>query len=310
MPYRFIQVLYAAEVQEGNGTVADLVTTKGPSALQAWFVERGMEALGLLIRIAIALVVFLIVRRILKHFIAILTKALDRRGVELTVRNFITRLVRVVVLAFTVVTIIVQLNIVEASSVAALIASAGVAISLAMQGALSNFAGGLLLMINRPFRAGDYIVIKGADVEGTVENVEIYYTTIRTLAGERVMIPNSNLTGQSVVNHAQGGNKVLLVRVGISYDEDIARAKLVLQELLEREPRIDGTLRRVVVDALGESQVTLMCIARVKAADYNNVRFDLNERIRMTFADKGIQIPYNQLDVHLVPPSEHTDPAA
>ena len=203
------------------------------------------------------------------------------------------------VLSLTVAKIDDQLNIVEASTIAALIASAGVAISLAMQGALSNFAGGILLMLNKPFRAGDYIIVKGADVEGTVEKIEIYYTTIRTLAGERILIPNSTLTGQSVVNQAQNGTKVLILRVGISYEEDIAKAKAVLQSLLEAEPRIQESLRRVVVDELGESQVTMMCIARVKAVDYNNVRFDLNERIRGTFREKGIEIPYNQLDVHI-----------
>ncbi len=279
-------------------TIADLAE-ESPNVLNQWLADRGEAMIDLLVRIVIALVLFFIVTRILKYVLKLLEKSLNRHKVEETAKQFILTLVRISVLTLTVVTIVVQLNIVEASSIAALIASAGVAISLAMQGALSNFAGGILLMLNKPFRAGDYIIVKGADVEGTVEKIEIYYTTIRTLAGERILIPNSTLTGQSVVNQAQNGTKVLILRVGISYEEDIAKAKAVLQSLLEAEPRIQESLRRVVVDELGESQVTMMCIARVKAVDYNNVRFDLNERIRGTFREKGIEIPYNQLDVHI-----------
>ena len=279
-------------------TIADLAE-ESPNVLNQWLADRGEAMIDLLVRIVIALVLFFIVTRILKYVLKLLEKSLNRHKVEETAKQFILTLVRISVLTLTVVTIVVQLNIVEASSIAALIASAGVAISLAMQGALSNFAGGILLMLNKPFRAGDYIIVKGADVEGTVEKIEIYYTTIRTLAGERILIPNSTLTGQSVVNQAQNGTKVLILRVGISYEEDIAKAKAVLQSLLEGEPRIQESLRRVVVDELGESQVTMMCIARVKAVDYNNVRFDLNERIRGTFREKGIEIPYNQLDIHI-----------
>lgn len=279
-------------------TIADLAE-ESPNVLNQWLADRGEAMIDLLVRIVIALVLFFIVTRILKYVLKLLEKSLNRHKVEETAKQFILTLVRISVLTLTVVTIVVQLNIVEASSIAALIASAGVAISLAMQGALSNFAGGILLMLNKPFRAGDYIIVKGADVEGTVEKIEIYYTTIRTLAGERILIPNSTLTGQSVVNQAQNGTKVLILRVGISYEEDIAKAKAVLQSLLEAEPRIQESLRRVVVDELGESQVTMMCIARVKAVDYNNVRFDLNERIRGTFREEGIEIPYNQLDVHI-----------
>ena len=288
----------APQADEPIVTIADLAG-ENPGVLSQWLSERWEGLLNYALRIAIALVLFFIVTRILKHFLKLLEKALDRRGVEPTAKQFVLTLTRFCVLALTVVTIIVQLNIVEASSIAALIASAGVAVSLAMQGALSNFAGGVLLMLNRPFRRGDYIIVKGADVEGTVESVEIYYTTIRTLAGERILIPNSTLTGQSVVNQAQNGTKVLILRVGISYEEEIGKAKAVLERLLSEEPRIQESLRRVVVDALGESQVTLMCIARVYASDYNNVRFALNERIRETFREEGIEIPYNQLDVHL-----------
>ena len=286
-------------VGEGD-TVADIIEKEGTSALQGWLEMKWDQFLNLGLRILIAVAVYFIVNQVLKHVLVRLDRQLERRGTELTARHFIVKLIRAVVLIFTIVTIIVQLNIVAASSVAALLASAGVAISLAMQGALSNFTGGLLLMLNKPFRAGDYIMIKGSGIEGTVEKVEIYYTTVKTLIGDRVLIPNSQLTNQSVDNHSANFSKILTVKVGISYDEDIERVKRILHSILEEDRRIDPSVRRVVVDELGDSGVVMMCIASVGVSDYNNVRFDLNEKIRTTFAREGIAIPYRQMDVHLI----------
>lgn len=284
---------------EDTETVADIVERHDTSRLGEWLQDKWGAAMDLLVRVAIALVVFIVATRILKKLLQLMERAMERRSVEATVRHFVLTLTRLVVFSFLIVTIIVQLNIVEATSIAALIASAGVAISLALQGALSNMAGGMLLMTTKPFRAGDYIIIKGTDIEGTVVKIEIYYTSIRTLVGEIVRIPNQMLTNQAVVNQAQNFTKVLVVRVGIAYSESIPRAKAVLMGLLESDPRILEDIRRVVVDGLDNSQVTMMCIARVRAEDYNSVRFDLNERIRETFRIEGIEIPFNQMDVHL-----------
>ena len=114
-----------------------------------------------------------------------------------------------------------------------------------------------------------------------------------------VRVPNQMLTNQAVVNQAHNFTKVLTVKVGIAYSESIPRAKEVLTGILESDPRIQEDVRRVVVESLGDSEVTMMCIARVRAEDFNSVRFDLNERIRETFRIEGIEIPFNQLDVHV-----------
>ena len=289
---------------EGEETVADIIEKEGTSALQSWFEIKMSQFLNLGLRIIVALAIYFIILWALKHILNRLDKTLEKRGTEITARHFIVKFLRAVVLTFTIVTIIVQLNIVEASSVAALLASVGVAISFAMQGTLSNFTGGLLLMLTKPFRAGDYIIIKGADVEGTVEKVEIYYTTVKTLIGDSILVPNSALTNQSVVNHSANFKKRLTVRVGISYDEDIERVKSILQAILEADSRIDPSDCRVVVDELGDSAVIMMCIASVMASDYNKVRFDLNEKIRIAFAREGITIPYRQMDVHVIADGE------
>ena len=196
---------------------------------------------------------------------------------------------------------VIQLHIVEASSIAALVAAAGVGISLAVQGVLSNFAGGVLLLLLKPFKEGDFITVKGENVQGTVEKIELYYTTIYTPEREKLVIPNSTLTNKSVVNSGlSSGEKRLSVTVGVSYREDIRRAMAVLERLMDEEPRILPQNRRTYVDSMGESSVVIGLRCLVSVQDYMDVRWDMLEKIRLAFAEENIEIPYNQLDVHLV----------
>ena len=210
------------------------------SALGTWLSNFTQTALSFLVRLGIAIVIYLIVSKVLKKVLQHLTKWLEKKNTDPSVSHFMIAAIKYTVLVFTVVMIIVQLDIVEASSIAALIASAGVAISLALQGVLSNLAGGILILILRPFREGDYIVVKDADVEGTVERIEIYYTTIRTLLGGTVSIPNSALTGNAISNVAHGGMKGICVKVGISYDADIEQVKTILWDILKSEKQLDA----------------------------------------------------------------------
>ena len=210
-------------------------------------------------------------------------------------------LIKAVVLGFTIVTMVIQLHIVEASSIAALVAAAGVGISLAVQGVLSNFAGGVLLLLLKPFKEGDFITVKGENVQGTVEKIELYYTTIYTPEREKLVIPNSTLTNKSVVNSGlSSGEKRLSVTVGVSYREDIRRAMAVLERLMDEEPRILPQNRRTYVDSMGESSVVIGLRCLVSVQDYMDVRWDMLEKIRLAFAEENIEIPFHQLDVHLV----------
>ena len=268
---------------------------------KSWFTGVGASALEFLVRAAFCVLIYAIIAKVLKKILSVLDRHLERRGTAPTVRHFMNALVKAVVLGFTIVSMIVQLNIVEASSIAALVASAGVGISLAAQGVLSNFAGGVLLLILRPFREGEYIIVKGEDAEGTVEKIELYYTTIRTSDGTRLVIPNSTLTNKSVVNSTlTNGDKRLTITVGISYKEDVIRAQQILNRLMDEEPRITERSRRTFVDEMGESSVVIGMRCIVNISDYMEVRWDMLEKIRLAFLKEGIEIPYNQLDVHLV----------
>ena len=268
---------------------------------RSWSRNIGVSALELLIRLAFCIALYFAITRILGKILDTLDRHLKKRGTAPTVRHFMHALIKAAVLGFTIVTMVIQLHIVEASSIAALVAAAGVGISLAVQGVLSNFAGGVLLLLLKPFKEGDFITVKGENVQGTVEKIELYYTTIYTPEREKLVIPNSTLTNKSVVNSGlSSGEKRLSVTVGVYYREDIRRAMAVLERLMDEEPRILPQNRRTYVDSMGESSVVIGLRCLVSVQDYMDVRWDMLEKIRLAFAEENIEIPFHQLDVHLV----------
>ncbi len=269
------------------------------SRVVQWLQAKGGQALIFLIRVGLALLIYFIIWKILKFVLKHMANYLEKAGVSRSGIKFITGLIKYGVLIFTVITLITKLQIVEASSIAALIAAAGVGISLAAQGTLSNLAGGLLLLILKPFKEGDYIQVEGTTVEGTVHSVAIYYTTLVTLQGDRFEVPNSTLTNNSVYNRSSDYRKRLEIHVGISYDDDIRKAEEVLWELVRADERILPESRKVFVHELGESAVIMGIRCLTMVQDYYEVYWDLNKKIRLRFLEEGLTIAYNQLDVHL-----------
>ncbi len=279
-------------------TVEDV--QKSVSAFSAWLSKAGTSLLGFLIQLGICIVLYIIIRKVLDKLLAGLKMYMSRKQVEGTAQHFILAFIRYTVLGFTIVGMAVQLQIVQAASIAALIASAGVGISLAMQGALSNFAGGILLLVLKPFREGDYIIVTDTGVEGTVTKIELYYTTIHTLYGTTTTVPNSELTNHAVQNMSAGHRKFLSVKVGVSYHQDIEQVRGLLEEIQAAETRYIPGTTAVIVDELGESSVVMAVRGSVAAADYYPVMWSLNESILTRFKQAGIEIPYNQLAVHVV----------
>ena len=189
---------------------------------------------------------------------------------------------------------------VESSSVAALIASAGVAIGLAVQGSLSNFAGGVLILLLKPFAVGDYIIVTQEGIEGTVKEIQIFYTKLATVDNQTVVVPNSILTNNSLTNVTARPERKLDLKVGISYDADLKKAKALIEDmLLHDESIIQDEEIRVFVDSLGESAVMIGLRAWVKTEEYWATRWRLMEDIKVTFDAEGIDIPYNQITVHV-----------
>ena len=265
--------------------------------VEDWLVRLGGSALELLVKIALALVAYFVVKKILKRFCRWLSGQMERKNVDVSVRSFVLSIIRYGVMIFTVVTIVVNLDLIQASSIAAVIASAGVGISLALQGGLSNFAGGVIILLLKPFRAGDYIIVPEAQVEGTVKKIEMYYTTVTSIDNQVIMVPNASLTNNTVTNVTAMDRRKLEVKVGVGYQTDLKKAKEILQQLLEADSRVEEKERQVFVDSLGESAVVLGFRAWVKTEDYWAVKWEMNEKIKARFDEEGIEIPYNQLDV-------------
>ncbi len=265
--------------------------------VEDWLVRLGGSALDLLVKIALALVAYFVVKKILKRFCRWLSGQMERKNVDVSVRSFVLSIIRYGVMIFTVVTIVVNLDLIQASSIAAVIASAGVGISLALQGGLSNFAGGVIILLLKPFRAGDYIIVPEAQVEGTVKKIEMYYTTVTSIDNQVIMVPNASLTNNTVTNVTAMDRRKLEVKVGVGYQTDLKKAKEILRQLLEADSRVEEKERQVFVDSLGESAVVLGFRAWVKTEDYWAVKWEMNEKIKARFDEEGIEIPYNQLDV-------------
>lgn len=276
------------------------ITIVSMEDMKNWLHDKGNFFFDFLIKLVIAIILYVILSKILKKIAASIQAKLDNKGVDQTASHFVINLVRYCILVFAVFTIITQLKIVEVTSIAALVASAGVGISLAMQGALSNFAGGILLLALKPFKKGDYIVIPGANIEGTVEEIEIYYTTINTILGEVVKIPNSQLTNNSVINRKGNENRALLIKVNIAYDSDIEKTKTVLKTMMDSQDKILGAPRDVFVEELSDHSIVMGLFCMVPVNEYNNVRRQLNEKTLQVLKENDIVIPFNQLDVHVI----------
>ena len=187
---------------------------------------------------------------------------------------------------------------VDAASVIALVGSVGVAVGLALQGYLENVAGGVLILIIKPFKVGDYII--QGDLEGTVSEIQMVYTYLLTADNRKVVIPNGKLANDSLINVTAQNKRRLDIDVGISYEADLKKARELCQNLLEKETRVlENEERRVVISELGDSAVVLKLRFWVSPSDYWNVKWDMTEALKLALDEAGIEIPFNQLDVRI-----------
>ncbi len=187
---------------------------------------------------------------------------------------------------------------VEVSSFIALLGSAGVAVGLALQGTLSNVAGGVLLLILKPFQVGDYIVLTGTDCEGEVAAMDIIYTKLKTIDNRVIVIPNGTLSNSNLINNTKQERRLIDIEVGISYDADIKEVKRILTDIAKNEKRIldqDGV--KIFVSNLADSSVMMGIRCWVSTSDYVATKWALNEEIKIRFDEEGIEIPYQKLDV-------------
>lgn len=263
------------------------------------FVENNIpNIISFGIKVALALVFFFIGGKVIKWIRKIVRRSFERTGADTGVMQFVDSMLKFGLYALLIFIIATNFGV-ESSSVAALIASAGVAIGLALQGSLSNFAGGILILILKPFAVGDYISVPQEGIEGTVKEIQIFYTKMATVDNQTVVVPNSILTSNSLTNVTARPERKLDLKVGISYDADMKKAKKIIENLLYRDVSIIKDEEILVfVSDLADSAVIIGLRAWVKTEEYWATRWRLLEQIKNMFDEEGIDIPYNQLTVH------------
>lgn len=251
------------------------------------------------IRILIALLVFYIGHRMISWVRTLVKRSMERANSDVGVRQFADSALKVG-LHILLLVVIANMVGIESTSIAALVASGGVAIGLALQGSLSNLAGGILILILKPFVVGDYIIEDSSKNEGTVKEIQIFYTKLATVDNKTIVIPNGTLANNSLTNVTGSDYRQLDLKIGISYDADLKKAKELISVLLKSDIDIEQEKpHNVFVDELADSSVVLGLRAWVKTENYMTTRWRILEDIKLTFDKNGIEIPYNQLTVHL-----------
>ncbi|WP_371277785.1 mechanosensitive ion channel family protein [Dorea sp.] len=257
----------------------------------------GLITFGL--KVLAALVAFFIGRLVIRWIRKIVRRSFERSGADKGVEQFVDSLLKYGLYALLVFSLISSLGF-DTTSVAAVLASGGVAIGLALQGSLSNFAGGVLILLLKPFVVGDYIIEDTNGKEGTVKEIQIFYTKLSTIDNKTIVIPNGMLTNNSITNATAKDERQLDLRVSISYDADIRQAKSVIENLLIKdECIIKNEQINVFVHELADSAVVLGIRAWVKNEEYWETRWRLLEEIKILLDENGIEIPYPQMAVHM-----------
>jgi len=264
----------------------EVITTK----LIEWSASYGFKVLG-------ALAILIIGRFAVSLLTRIIRRLLERSKTEATLIKFITSLTKIALLTFVIIAALGTLGVQTASFVA-IIGAAGLAIGFALQGSLANFASGVMIVIFRPFKVGDYIEAGG--VSGSVAAVHIFNTTLNTPDNKKVIIPNSKITGDNIVNYSANEIRRVDLVFGIGYSDNIKKAKTIMERILTDDQRVlKDPAPTVAVLELADSSVNLAVRPWVKTVDYWNVYFDITEKVKLAFDEQGVSIPFPQRDVHL-----------
>ena len=249
------------------------------------------------ISLFIALCILVIGRQVIKIVIKVISSALERSNTEDTVRIFVTNLLNTLLMIVVFIAAINQLGI-ETTSIIAVLGAAGLAIGLALQGSLANFAAGILIVIYRPYKVGDYI--QADNHLGTVNDIQIFSTVLRTPDNKLVVVPNGSIMNGSIVNFSNQDTRRIDMVIGCGYEDDIDKVKAVLTDIVAKDDRVlSDPKTRIAVSELADSSVNFIVRPWVKNPDYLDVMYSLTEEIKKRFDEEGISIPYPQSDVHI-----------
>lgn len=282
-------------------TITEVVemVEKEKNALEKYLEGAIPALLDFAVDVILALVVLFIGGRVIKWILKILRSSMERTNAEQGVVTFVCSLCKYA-LYFILLLMILSNFGVTASSVIAVIGSAGLTLGLALQGSLSNFAGGVLILLLKPFVVGDYIMENSGKQEGTVSEITIFYTKLLTPDNKAIMIPNGTLSNSSIVNVTAMKNRRLDLRFGVAYDSDIAKVKAILEDIVYNDEAVlkDEEINVFVSDLL-DSSVDMGLRCWVKKEDYWTAKWRIVENVKLAFDENGISIPFPQMDVNL-----------
>ena len=261
------------------------------------FTNLAQEAGWILLKIALALLIYFIGKQLIKWIVRLMDKAFKRHKVEISLCNFLRSFVKVVLMIVLVVAIVQTLGV-NISSFLALFASAGLAIGMALSGTLQNFAGGVVLLLLRPYKVGDYIEAQGQS--GTVESIGLFSTCLKTPDNQTIYVPNNSIATSIIDNYSQSETRRVDWVLSISYGDDVEVARREILAMLEADSRVlKETAPVVLVKTLNSSSVDLAIRAWSKNSDYWGLYFDMNEKMYKELPSKGINFPFPQLDVNV-----------
>lgn len=250
--------------------------------------------------VLVAILFIIIGLRLVSVFMKILRRSFERSKMESSVAGFLLSIIRVLCYTLLFITAAAIVGF-EVTSFVTILGTASLAIGLALQGALSNLAGGVLILLLKPFELGDYIIENNKNNEGTVISIDIFYTRLRTHDNKVVVIPNGILADNSLVNLTNETKRKVEIKIAIAYNSDIKRVKEIVYGLLNEDGRIlDEESKDVFIDSFDDSGMTLGIRAWVKTEDYWSTTWDLREKVKMAFDEGQIEIPYNRLEVDLL----------
>lgn len=283
----------------GLGGVSDNI--KEILNLKEYMASQIPAIVGFGLKVVLAIIVFFVGRKLIRWAVKLMKRSMERARLDEGVVQFACSAGKAVLYTMLIFNIAVSLGVTE-SSVAALLGTAGVAIGLALQGGLANLAGGVLLLVFKPFVVGDYIIQNQQNgCEGTVARIEMCYTTLLSIDNKKIVVPNGTLSNSTIINVTAKETRKLEIKVGISYESNIQKAKEILEKILLEDPDTQGDRSEMVVfvDQLADSAVIMGLRVWVPTDSYWPVKWRLNQKIKEEFDAQGIVIPYNQMDIYV-----------
>ena len=247
--------------------------------------------------IIFALLIWIIGRKVAKILTKLIRKGFDKANMDPVLSSFLIGIIGAILTAFIAIAALEQLGV-PTTSLVAIFGAAGLAIGLSLQDSLKNFAAGVMIIINRPFGAGDFVEVAG--VAGSVEKVSVFSTIVKTPDNREIIIPNGSIYGDVIINYSAKDTRRVDLVAGIGYDDDILKAKAILEDILAKDERIlDDPAPAVAMGELADSSVNFNVRPWVKSADYWPVYSSVLEQIKLRFDEEGISIPYPQQDIHI-----------